>query len=110
MLRTNHTHTHVHFLGLTYMIKSNPIAGVHLLLNVPEDNEVLGLPQCVLVHAGSQAGAALGSHQVSVAVGSLQGHVLGHGALRGEALQVLGAQCVPHLGISTPHKKQMLPG
>lgn len=100
----------VHFMSLTYMIKSNPITGVHLLFNVPEDNEVLGLPQRVLVHASSQAGAALRGHQVCVTVRPLQGHVLWHGALGGKALKVLWAQCVPHLGISTPHKKQVLPG
>lgn len=99
------SHKQVYFMSLTYVIKSNPIAGIHLLFNVPEDNEVLGLPQCVLVHAGSQAGAALRSHQVRVTVGPLEGHVLWHGALGSEALEVLWAQGVPHLGIPTPHKK-----
>lgn len=104
------SHKQVHCIWLTYVIKSNPVTGVHLLFNVPEDDEVLGLPQRVLVHAGSQAGTALGGHQVRVTVGPLQGHVLWHGALGGEALEVLGAQCVPHLGISTPHEEQVFPG
>lgn len=97
-------------LGLTYVIEPNPIAGVHLFFDVPEDNEVLGLPQRVFVHAGGQAGAALGSHQVCVAVGSLQGHVLGQGVLGCEALEVLWAQRIPHLWIPTPDEKQMFPG
>lgn len=104
------SHKQVYCLGLTYVIESNPVTRVHLFFNVPEDDEVLGSPQCVLVHAGRQAGAALGSHQVRVTVGPLQGHVLRHGALGGEALEVLGAQRVPHLGISPSHEEQVLPG
>lgn len=80
---------------LTNMIKSNPIGGIHFFFNVPENNEVLTLAQGVFVHACSQAGAALRSHKVGVAVGSLQVHVLRHGALRRQALEVLWTQSVP---------------
>lgn len=104
------SHRQVHFIRLTYVIKSYPVTRVHLLFNVPEDYEVLGLSQRVLVHAGGQAGAALRSHQVRVAVGPLEGHVLWHGAPGCEALEILWAQCVAHLRISTSHKKQVLPG
>lgn len=48
------SHKQVQFIPahLCDTVLSNP--GIHLLFNVPEDDEVLGLPQRVLIHAGRQ--------------------------------------------------------
>lgn len=54
------------------MIEPNPVRGVHLLLNVPGDDEVLAPVQRVLQSGRRERRPALGGHQVGVAVGSRQ--------------------------------------
>lgn len=96
--------------GLTDVVEADPVGGVHLLLDVPGDDEVGGAAQGELVGGGGEGGAAVGGDQVGVAVGPREAQRLGGAAaLRRQALQVLRAQRVAHLRAPPPHHHQVLP-
>lgn len=58
--------------SLTDEVHADPVPRVHLLLDVPADDHVLGLANSVARRADHERGSALGGHQVRVAGGSGQ--------------------------------------
>lgn len=89
------------------MVESDPVGGVHLFFDVPGDDQVLSPAHGEVHRVGSERGAALGAHQVRVAVGARQPHQPGDAgprwarvaaaALR-QGAQVLWAEGVAQVG------------
>lgn len=85
---------------LTDEVHANPVAGIHLLLDVPAEHDVLRLADGADAAADREGGAAVAGHQVGVAGGARQG---GPASAAGLAVVVLlGVVAVPRRLLAAP--------
>ena len=88
---------------LTYQVHANPVPGVHFLLDVPADGDVLGLADGIVGGAGSECGAAVGGNQVCVTGGARRGHqVFWNAVLEVEVLELFGVVAVSDWVLAAP--------
>lgn len=102
--------------NLTNVVQSNPVRGVHFLLNVPGYDQILASVQSVLQSGGRQWGPALGAHQVRVTVGPGEpngtaddwGRIDGGAPPLRQRPQVLWAEGVPEVRAAPTGRREML--
>lgn len=88
---------------LTNEVHADPVPSVHLLLDVPADEDVLGLSDGVERGADGKRGAAVWCHQVRVAGGAVHGcHVLRHPILEINVAKLFGVVAVADGVLTAP--------
>ncbi len=95
---------------LTNVVQPDPVGSIHFLLDVPGYDEVLAAVQRVLQSGRRERGAALGGHQICVAVCPRESDGAadnGDGVDRSptplrQGPQVLWAEGVPEVGAAPP--------